>query len=428
MRVVLLLAAVSAVIGSIGSLGGAAGDLPSEVRMGIMMPASGGAAGYGLDIMAASKLAVDDFNAYLAGVDAEWRLVPVYVDSFTDPGAVIPGLGYLGDLGVRVVAGPSIDIFGAGAIKFAEERDMFLLSCCSVTLEDSIPGDNMYSMTPNQTNHGRVLADVMYDGGVVVMVPVGRNAAWITDLIDGAVERFAERGGTPMDVVLYDDYGEFGPGGLDRINDMVFEAAGVSGYGKVGVLYVGFEETFELVDDAAGYGSLADVRWFGADANTILHDYPLETAAAFGFTSVQPVALGDLRTMQVAERLNAELGRFPSVYAYQQYDAVSLLGRAIMEGDSTDMGSIAGYLDGVVYDGVSGMVVFDGHGGRSSIPYGVWEAYGDGWLLTGIMDGSGNQLYCLDVVNGLVVDTMRYLWRMSEQDGPDPEVCRYGMD
>ena len=251
------------------------------------------------------------------------------MDSLTDPGAVMPGLEYLDALGVKVVAGPSIDLFGSGVSEFASDRGMLLLSCCSVTLESAIPGDNLYRMTPNQTHHGIILADIMYEGGKTLVVPVGRNSAWVTDLLESAVERFTERGGEAADMVVYDTYGEFGEG-LARMNDMVREAGDALGYDRVAVLYVGFEETFELIRDAAGYGGLAGVQWFGADANTLLHDHPLDAAASVNFTVVQPVSLGDQRSAALGERLAQELGRLPSVYAYQQYDAVWLLGMAIL--------------------------------------------------------------------------------------------------
>ncbi|MCE2508891.1 MAG: ABC transporter substrate-binding protein [Nitrosopumilaceae archaeon] len=394
-----------------------------DVRIGVVAPTSGGASGYGMDIMAASRLAVADFNEHLAERGAAWRLVPVYVDSLTDPGAVMPALEYLDALGVRVVAGPSIDLFGAEVSEFSSDRGMLLLSCCSVTLESAIPGDNLYRMTPNQTNHGIILADVMYEGGKTLVVPVGRNSAWVTDLLESAVERFAARGGEATDVVVYDTYGEFDEG-LARMNGMVTEAGDALGYDRVAVLYVGFEETFELIRDAAGYGGLAAVQWFGADANTLLHDHPLDAAAATDFTVAQPVSLGGQRSAALGERLAWDLGRPPSVYAYQQYDAVWLLGMAVLESGRTDAYTLKAYLDGRTHTGVGEAITFDGYGDRDSAAYGIWHIRDGAWALEGIVDSAHGQLHCLDTVNGRPHITLEYLQHLFGQaDPPDPKTC-----
>ncbi|MBI1658244.1 MAG: ABC transporter substrate-binding protein [Thaumarchaeota archaeon] len=394
-----------------------------NVRIGVMAPASGGASGYGMDIMAASRLAVADFNEHLAERGAAWRLVPVYVDSLTDPGAVIPGLEYLDALEVEVVAGPSIDLFGAEVSALASDRGMLLLSCCSVTLESAIPDDNLYRMTPNQTHHGIILADIMYEGGKTLVVPVGRNSAWVTDLLESAVERFTERGGEAADMVVYDTYGEFGEG-LARMNDMVREAGDALGYDRVAVLYVGFEETFDLIRDAAGYGGLAGVQWFGADANTLLHDHPLDAAASVNFTVVQPVSLGDQRSAALGERLAQELERLPSVYAYQQYDAVWLLGMAILESGRTDTGTLKAYLDGHPHSGVGGAIAFDGYGDRGSAAYGIWHILDDMWALADIIDSADGPLHCLDIVNGQPHFTLEHLQHIFGQEAqPDPDIC-----
>ena len=395
-----------------------------DVRIGVMAPASGGASGYGMDIMAASRLAVADFNGHLAERGVAWRLIPVYVDSLTDPGAVMPGLEYLDALGVKVVAGPSIDLFGSGVSEFASDRGMLLLSCCSVTLESAISGDNLYRMTPNQTNHGVILADAIYESGRTVVIPVGFNSAWVTDLLESAVERFTARGGEAADIMVYDTYGGFGGDGLARMNDTVSEAAHALGYDRVAVLYVGFEETFELIRDASGYGGLAAVQWFGADANTILHDHPLDVAAAVDFTAVQPVSLGGQRSAALGERLVSELGRLPSVYAYQQYDAVWLLGTAILESGRTDTDALKAYLDGPVHAGVGGAITFDGYGDRGSAAYGIWHVRDGAWALSGIVDSADGPTHCLDVVNGRPHLTLEYLQHIFGQGIlPDPDMC-----
>ena len=300
-----------------------------EILVGIMAPSTGGAAGYGQDIMAASMFAVSDFNAKLVETGAKWQLVPVYMDSMTSRGTIIPGLEYFDSLDIKVVAGPSIDIIGPDVPVFASKNDMLLVSCCSVTLVNAIAGDNMYRMTPNQTNHGIILSKVMLQSGIDAMIPIGRNASWITDIIYPASEAFRKAGGQVVEPILYDSPEKFGTPQLLEISGIIeaYESRGMS----VAILYVGFEETFDIIEAASSHETLKSVQWFGADANTILHTHSLDDAASVGFTSVQPIIRTDKEGVLLTERLMQHLDRMPSVYAYQQYDAVLLIGEAIRQ-------------------------------------------------------------------------------------------------
>ena len=64
-------------------------ELSGEIRLGLITPLSGDVAQYGEENLAATNLAVDDFNKYLADKDAGWSIDLTIEDSQTLPTAAL---------------------------------------------------------------------------------------------------------------------------------------------------------------------------------------------------------------------------------------------------------------------------------------------------------------------------------------------------
>ena len=358
-----------------------------SIRIGVIDPVSGGAAGYGEDILAGAEIGVLDFNAYLEAIGEKWRFTPYHVDSETKPGTVGPALDYLEDLGVTLVAGPSIDIFGPDVL----QRDMVMVSCCTVTAVNDVQGDGLYRMTPNQHIHGQIMADIMWAEGKQVIIPVGRDAAWVTEILVPAAQKFQELGGESYEMVLHN--GTWDAQMISDLDTTLAEIILQHGADRTGILYVGFEDTYHFIDDAVRYDSLGAVQWFGADANTVLYYDTLDAAASVDMISVQPTTPNIERTLNLAQRLAESLGRPASVYAFQEYDAVWLMGYAILETNRPgaspvlDTAAIKDVLDDTDYAGVTGHVRFDRSGDRMGMLYGAWEIRDGAWVRTGVIQG-----------------------------------------
>ena len=358
-----------------------------SVRIGVIDPVSGGAAGYGEDILAGAELAVLDFNAYLEAIGEKWRFTPYHVDSETKPGTVGPALDYLEDLGVTLVAGPSIDIFGPDVL----QRDMVMVSCCTVTAVNDIQGDGLYRMTPNQHVHGQIMADVMWEEGKRTIITVGRDSTWVTEILGPAAQRFQEMGGTSYEMPLHN--GTWDTSMMPDLDSALSEIIQQYGADQTAILYVGFEDTYHFIDGAVPYDSLGAVQWFGADANTVLYYDTLDAAASVDMISVQPTTPNTERTLNLAQRLAESLGRPASVYAFQEYDAVWLMGYAVLETNRPgaspvlDTAAIKNFLDNTDYAGVTGHVRFDRSGDRLGMLYGAWEIRDDAWVRTGVIQG-----------------------------------------
>ena len=366
-----------------------------SIRIGVIDPVSGGADGYGEDILAGAELAVLDFNAYLEAIGEKWRFTPYHVDSETNPSTVGPALDYLEDLDVTLVAGPSIDIFGPDVL----QRDMVMVSCCTVTAVNDVQGDGLYRMTPNQHIHGQIMADIMWTEGKRAIIPVGRDATWVTEILRPAAQKFQELGGVSYETVLHN--GTWNEQMMPDLDATLAEVVQQYGADQTSILYVGFDDTYRFIDEAVSYDSLGAVQWFGADANTVLYYDTLDAAASVDMISVQPTTPNTERTLNLAQRLADSLGRPASVYAFQEYDAVWLMGYAVLETNQPgaspilDAAAIKDVLDHADYAGVTGHVRFDRSGDRMGMLYGAWEIQDGAWVRTDIIQGGVTE----DVVN-----------------------------
>ncbi len=370
------------------------------VTIGLLAPVTGGAARYGEDISAATFLAVDDFNGLLQERGEPWRLNVESRDSKTHPDVMAEEVVSFNERRIKIVAGPSIDLYSQDIIDYADSNGMLLVSCCSILPEYAVAGDSLFRMTPDSTHQGHALAGVMHDEGIKVVIPAGRDALWITVIVDSAEAKFLELGeGVFEERILYDISGEFAESDIQRLVGNVAKRLDTHDPDQVAVLYIGFEETYDFIEMAAGSSILGEVRWFGSETNTILHDSATALVFADGvnFTAIQPTARESEIGMQIAPQLTQALGRTPSVYALHGYDAVQLIGRAILETGGTSAADIREALPRIAegYTGAGGTVTFNAAGDRDGGPYAVWEIKDGIWIQVAEYDTSAVPLATL---------------------------------
>ena len=362
--------------------------LANEIRtitIHSLSPLTGGAFSYGQDISAGSEAAVSDFNLFLEERGEPWRLALQTYDTMTDNSVLFDQIVALNDQGVRIVAGPSIDLYDHRLIKYATENNMLLFSCCSSVVSYATSDDALFRMLPNLSNHGHKVAEVINDAGIKALITVGRDAPWITDILDSATTKFIELGGESTgSSILYNILGEFDSTHTQTLADRLSANMELYDAQDIGILFVGFEETFDFLELASSHDVLHDVRWFGADANTIQHDNQnaLVFAEQVDFTSIQPTAPeSDLKTRLIIQ-ISEKLERTPSGYTIIAYDLIYILGNAILETQSTSSAHIIKALPTVAqeYAGVSGPIAFDDAGDRSSMEYATWNLRNGMWV------------------------------------------------
>ena len=81
----------------------ASAELSGEVNIGLLQPISGGVSNHGEENREAAKLAIIDFNQYLADKGANWSLVMIIEDSQTQPAMTLEKVRALHAKGINVM-------------------------------------------------------------------------------------------------------------------------------------------------------------------------------------------------------------------------------------------------------------------------------------------------------------------------------------
>ena len=320
-------------------------EIPHEVRVGSVLPLTGGYSSVGVQVDAATELAVDDFNMYLQEMGAEWQFVLAQENSESNPVAALDRVQTLNSRGVDIIFGPAGSGRVNSVIGYADSNDMIILSCCSTAPSLAIAGDSVFRIVADDTNQGKALGKILESEGIEVVVPVWIGDTYGDGLKNEIVADFESRGGTADDGVRYNpDTVEFSieVGSLaDKVQDHVDE----HGADKVGIAIVAFDEIVSILQAANNYPVLGEVQWFGsetiADSTALQGDRIARTfASKVTFTAVQvDVDTGD-KAVHVREALADRFGDRPNVFVYTGYDAVWLVGLSILKANSADASDI----------------------------------------------------------------------------------------
>ena len=369
---------------------GSDSGLSGEIRLGLITPLSGDVAQYGEENLAATNLAVDDFNKYLADKDAGWSIELTIEDSQTLPTAALEKIQSLRAKGISIVLGPWSSASLQNVKGYADSNEMLLFSCCSTSPLIAISGDSVFRMSPDDSNQGTAISKLFDDAGIEVMVPVWREDAWGTGLQDASRLSFESRGGIVDDGLGYNpEVSEFSVE-ASILADTVQGYVNDHGADKVGVLYVGFGEVLLFMQAASDYEVLGDVRWFGSDANT-KESKLVEDSIGLGFvtdtmyTTVQVASGKNDLSQYVDSSLNESIGRIPSTYASSAYDMMWLMGLTIEREQSTDVAVLTAAIPEVAeeYVGALGSSRLNDAGDLAQTNYDVWDIRDGSWTLAG---------------------------------------------
>ena len=362
-------------------------SLSGVITIGALAPTTGGASSYGTEISEASKLAAIHFNEHLEKIGASWSLSVDRHDTETNPTVAKEKLSTLNAAGIKIVDGHAID-YDSQVLEFARDNEMLLVSCCSVTTQLA-HDDLMFRIAPGHEHHAERLAEIMDEDGIDVIVPVGLDVTWINDLLDLTSISFTNID-TANSAVPRINYSDDLAVTAEQLAASVREQLNSTDGDKVAVLFTGFERNVEFIKMASQHEILDDVRWYGAELNTVRPNV-LDDATAKAFanrvslTAVQPTTQDSIKTQQIREHFaaNTDFYRQPSVYTNYEYDVVWLIGLSILDAQSTDVNAVKDALIQVSsqYVGASGNTVLDMNGDRTKGQYATWKVDGDQWVV-----------------------------------------------
>ena len=365
-------------------------ELVGEVNIGLILPLSGDLATHGEENWEGSKLGVVDFNKHLEEIDAGWTLKMTSEDSATSPVIALEKLSALNAKGIGIVVGPETSSNIRNIKGYSDSNNMLLVSCCSSAPALAIPNDSVYRLVPDDSNQGTALSKLIQHEGIQVLVPVWRGDTWGDGLSDATTSSFVERGGITDEGIRYNPESPEFSASTSLLAEKIRGYVDEYGEDKVAIVFLGFAEILQFTQSASEHEVLDDVRWFGPGANTKEHKLiedpiGLEFSTNIQFTTVQVAASKNPTYERVQAHLTETLGRTPNTFVHSSYDAVWIIGLAMLETQSSDVSTIKAAIPGIAenYSGAIGSTKLNEAGDLAQADYEVWGIRGGEWVLLG---------------------------------------------
>jgi branched-chain amino acid transport system substrate-binding protein len=356
-------------------------DSSKTVKVGVLLPLTGGLQSNGLNSQAALELARDTLNK-----NSDLKIELVIKDTTLDPNTALAKLEELHGEGINVVIGPYASSEVTAVKDYADQNGIVIVSPLSTAGSLSVP-DNIFRFIPDDSKEGEAVAHVAADAGVKTIVPVTRDDAGNKGLQIAVKRIFEAQGGTIAEGVTYGtDEQDFDKVAADVL--AALQAAG-GAPGETAVYLTGFDEVISLFKAATALGDPLDsVTWYGSDSlaqsPTLIGD---PTAAAFAAKVGFPNPILGLRDEDqdlwgpVVDDLTQELGHRPDAFALAAYDALVVIQETFKQvgaKPSTDAFKTAFVKNADNQIGLTGPTTLNDAGDRSNASFDFWAICPDG--------------------------------------------------
>ena len=350
------------------------------VYAGSLMPITGGYSSVGVQVNAATVLAVEHFNEYLSAKKAGWEMVLFQENTASNPVVALEKAQALHSRGADILFGPAGSSRVQSIMSYVNDTNMILLSCCSTSTKLAVEGDRVFRIVADDANQGKAFGILLANESMKAAVPVYITDPYGVSLANASMSEFEARGGIADEGIPYNpDVREFSVT-VGTLADTVQGYVDQYGADKVAVVVVAFDEIVSIMQAADGYPVLKEVKWYGSETlaqnafiarDRIASDFAIEVE----FSAVQ-VPLGDgPRAQNVTDILSVPFGGTPNAFAYNAYDAVWLAGLSIEESGSTNPTDIAAALPSVAesyVDGALSSTQLNEAGDLALAIYGTW--------------------------------------------------------
>ena len=234
----------------------------TEIKIGAILPLTGGLAVVGQTARVALDDALADVNQYLIENRRSFRFGLTVEDSATDPDQALAKLETLARAGVRAVIGPCSSAAAARLTPRAETLGMLLISPSSTSMDLSLPGDNLFRLAVDDSRTAKALAALLDDKGVRAVVPVWRDDDWGRALKASLAEHFADLGGQILTGVTYSDGQADYSGLLTDLGAALSQAQATHGRAGTAVVVLAYNEAVNILAQAEPRIGLDQVAWF----------------------------------------------------------------------------------------------------------------------------------------------------------------------
>jgi branched-chain amino acid transport system substrate-binding protein len=350
-----------------------------ELRIGALLPLSGGATETGRSVQAALAVAENDINTYLTTINSSVRIRVVPLDTRSDPATALDDLKALHAQGIQVVIGPYWSYEINAIMRYAYENNMTLVSFGSTAPSVATPNDNVFRFVPDDTHAVEAVTQLMHGDGVNVVVPLWRDDVWGNDYVATLRTDVEKYGGTVAEGVRYASGTTDFSSELTALAPQVSQAVEEHGANAVAVQVIGLDEVRDVLAQASSDPQLTSVRWYGSFGTSMNLIATTPSAAQFAVKTglIAPELAGGQgdRFEQVKVNITEKLDHVPQPYAYAAYDSAWVITIAYLEtrSEAASVMNVAIPQVADSYYGITGSTALNAAGDRTFARYDFWS-------------------------------------------------------
>lgn len=388
-------ALVLVAIAAVGTSGSAAAELPETVDIGGVFTLNTWQP-YANEAAFVAEQAVEDFNAYLDALGADWSLDLSVEDAGESAGTSTQKVTAMKGKGINLLVGMGWSSHILDAKSYVDSNDMLVISYASQAVSLSTP-DSIFRLVPNDGAQAPVVVAMLERSGVEVVLPVLLNDAWGNGMLDGVTSLAAENNMTLtfVDAIKYAN----NPIDLSAEAGFVDQQLGklLDDYDaeKIAVVFVGTEEFELLIESLKWYENPSKVRWFGTNTQAkspSLADNAdtVKFAQDTMFEASRSVSESNAIKQYVDDLVSEKYDREPFSYTYSAYDSVWLLGLTLLQTQTTDVDALTDALPLVAQRsyGSVGSLAVDENGDLASSAFETWSIVNGQWVKQGTYDAA----------------------------------------
>ena len=356
----------------------------------------------GLTSQEVLNIAIKDVNTYLEERRSSIRFSSTVYDTKLDTAlAKTYFQTAVTDLNAKFIVGPQSSA-EVGAIRnLANAENVLVMSQGSTASSLALPNDAVFRFCPGDGPEGSAISRTAYQAGKRMMITLARNDAGNLGLQTSVRTNFAALGGQTDGLTPYSTTQTDFTTILPQLRSKIQQHVATYGAAGVGVYLASFDECAILFRQAYNDPILSSVNWYGGDgvvlSAPLLADADAKRFAAtvsffapnFGLPAQAHPKLSGLVTA-----VRTKTGIDPDAYAISVYDAIWVLATTVADFPvaATDFSSMKARFSEQAnrYFGISGPVMLDVNGDRSSGAFDYWGIVNEGGTYSWKVVGKSN--------------------------------------
>lgn len=359
-----------------GTATAATSALPANIKIGYLVPLTGGLGAYGAGMQAGAELAEWVINTKMGGIGAANSTIELLItDTATDPTTSAAAATTLVNVdGVQAIVGAAGSSNTLAIAAVTNPAQIVLISYASTNPNITTQGgDYTFRVVGSDNLQGQAMSDVALEFGYENAVSIVLSNAYGLGLADVFKTNFEAGGGTVVKEIPYTET-------ATSFSTEITEIQTLEDAGSIDcIMDVSYASDGAIIFTEAATAGL-DTPWVCAEgvADAAIFDVKAGVGAAMeGMWGTKPYS--DTTTTEYAQFLAYFHEKYgatedPKIYADTSYDAVMLLADAIADADEDDGTAIKDSLKTVSqgWKGATGDKSFDTYGDVGQ-DYSVWR-------------------------------------------------------